>query len=1383
MYKPYLLLFFLTLIGLNPNKAQTDLSVQSGFNLAPTLIFERYTSQNGLPDDRIRALHQDEKGFLWIGTMNGLSRYDGYAFKNFYKKEKEQGLAGNWSHAIAEDKSQSLWVGTIDGLTHFDYNKQTFTQYKHKPNDLNSLPTNRISSLLFDNFGKLWIGTQKGLVSLDTKTNTFKSYAQASLNAPIGCLAPSHDDCIWVATNDGVVRLDTRTETAQLYPLSIKANAYGNRFWALLEKDKNLYIGTGNSGLVRLNYDIATQNYGRFDFLNTYQNSSETLNETEIFSICPAENGDFWLGTNRGLACIQQTSAGQNLRFYHHNAANPHSLSNDHVYKVFIDQTHVLWCGTEVGLNKLDLNTTAFQYFAFANPSANDFVRSIAAPDAATVWLGTAQSGFYRYDARNGTTTRFKFSPRVFNEHRALDVDKTTGHVWMGSLGGLQKTAATGGATETLINDKAVFALHRDKAGNRWVGTNRGLFKIEGNAPPKLFIINGLSENVFVRSIHEDAAGRLWIGADTEGVGFVDTNGKFTRLTPQNAGLLGNTIYAIAEYPTNTVWIGSELGLNKVNIKTETDGKTTYTTQYFGQENGLPAQSVNSILTDNQGSLWLGTIKGLVRFNVEAGIFQYYLSQLSFNHSCAFRLNDHSFLFGANDGFVQFDPFAIATNAQVPKVALSNFRLFNQEVVIGATYNDDVILNQGISATKSLTINYLNNAFTIEFTALHFSDPQQNRYAYQLEGYDKTWILTNGDNRSATYTNLDAGNYTFKVKASNHTGQWNDTPIVLKVTILPPPWKTWWAIMGYFLLFNALLYIFVRYLLRESKQRQQILFEQKEKEQLRAVNDLKQQFFTDISHEFRTPLSLITGPVEELIGSSEVIGDARKKVKLIQRNSQKLLHLIDELMTFQKLEQGVLTINPVSMDIVAFMREVFNSFEPLALQKGIHFTFKSSEKKLDIAADADKLEKIFNNLILNAFRFTSKGGRIDINLLNTEGSLKITIEDTGKGITVEEMPKLFTRFFQSKDNPTGGTGIGLSLAKSLVELHNGSIEVTSEPNVNTCFTVFLPIENSLIAENKAIENTENWASERIENVENTQDTPEKPIYTEGSLPSIETVNAPTLLSKIADTPPTETDWHNRKTDLPNLLIVEDNLEMQDFLLSLFQDNYRVHRANNGREALAFIKKIEPDAVISDVMMPEMDGITLCKRLKTDINTSHIPLILLTAKTTVENTIEGLGMGADDYIPKPFHPDLLRLRVKKLIETRRILIEKYNTGQKIIPKDVTRNPLDEAFLQKTLDAINAHLNDEEFSVEELSKCVNMSRSNLFRKLKALTGQTPIEFIYHIRLKHAAGLVLERKLSVSEIAYQVGFQTPSAFSKSFKKQFGKTPTEYLTAYLQG
>jgi signal transduction histidine kinase/ligand-binding sensor domain-containing protein/DNA-binding response OmpR family regulator len=1399
MVRPY---FFYTLMAVLclsalPCLAQNSVSEQAKPSLTLSLIFERYTSQNGLPDNRIRAIHQDKKGFLWIGTMNGLSRYDGYAFKNYYKKGDNNGMTGNWSPAIVEDKNDDLWIGTIDGLTHFDVKKQVFTHYKYDANNPNSLPTNHITGLLFDDNGTLWIGTTKGLAAFNPTTKTFKRQLQASLNTIIGGLTKSYDNCIWVATYDGIVRLNVQTEAAQLYPLSIQPNAYGIRFVVLLEKDKNLYIGTGNSGLFHLQFDALANGYTHFNTLNSFQNSPETLDKTEVFDLCLAPNGDLWAGTDKGLARIQQTMTGPTLRFYRHNPLNARSLSNNRVYKIFIDKTNVLWCGTEQALNKLDLNTLAFQYHAFVNLSANDFVRSLATFDGATVWFGTAQSGFYKYDARQSTSTAFsnQNSP-FFNAHRVMDVDSATQQLWVGSLGGLlQMSKNAPPQYKTVLAGRAVFATHRDRAGNRWIGTAHGLFKLGNNdkisggvankisdkmtdnASPQLVILGDLDASTFVRSIYEDSAGRLWVGTDTDGVGFIDTDGQYKRLVQQHDVLLGNMIYAIAEFPKNTVWLGTELGLNKV----EMSANSAYTIQHFGTEKGLPAQSVNGILIDNQGDLWLSSIKGLARFNVKTKVFQYYLPQLSFNHSCAFRLNDHTFLFGANDGYVQFDPSVISSNNEAPSVAFSNFKVFNEELTVGKTYNGDVILSQNIPQTQAVELNYLNNSFTIEFAALHFADPQQNRYAYQLEGYDKDWIETNSSNRSATYTNLDAGTYTFKVKASNHTGQWSDKPITLTINVLSPPWKTGWAIAFYFLLFNLLLYIFIRYLWRFGQQRQQIQFEQKEKAQLRAINDLKQGFFTDISHEFRTPLSLIVGPVNELMRSSEVVGEARKKLKLIQRNSQKLLHLIDELMTFQKLEQGVLKMTPYPIDIVAFVREVFNNFEPLATQKNIDFKCLCTEKELWLQADGDKLEKVFNNLIINALRFTSKGGtvaislekrqNIDVSSPNTEGVI-ISVTDNGTGIKAADMPHLFTRFFQSKDNPIGGTGIGLSLAKSLVELHKGTISVESEPNVRTCFSVYLPIQAV-----NSVDITSGFEEKTSKNAQNTEGVADVKF----GLSAVLDNSKPFVIQKEQNSKLEEVNWHKHKMDLPNLLIVEDNAEMQDFLLTLFKGDYHVHAADNGREALDFIKKIEPDVILSDVMMPEMNGIELCKRLKTNVNTCHIPLILLTAKTTIENTLEGLHTGADDYIPKPFHPDLLRIKIQNLIESRRLLREKYGNGQRIVPKDVTMHPLDAEFLQKTLDTIHANLGNDDFSVEALGKAVNMSRSNLFRKIKALTGQTAIEFINHIRLQYAADLLIKRKMSIADIAYHVGFQTPQAFSKAFKKQFNKTPTAYLDNYL--
>ena len=793
-------------------------------------------------------------------------------------------------------------------------------------------------------------------------------------------------------------------------------------------------------------------------------------------------------------------------------------------------------------------------------------------------------------------------------------------------------------------------------------------------------------------------------------------------------------------------------------------GIANATFKNYSVQNGLPDKSVNGILSDDNGHLWISSIKGLVKFDIASEIFQNYLPNLYFNHGCCYKLSRHQFYYGTSDGFIEFDPAAIAEDKYLPDVAISDVKLFNQSIKIDEAFNGDVILNQSLSNTKKLIFNYKNNVFTLDFAALHFANPEQNMFAYKMEGFDKDWIQATTSSRSATYTNLDPGTYTFKLKAANYLGIWNDNPVELKITILPPPWKTWWAILIYIALAITFLYYFTIYVLDQIKQKHQLRYEQIEKNQLKNLDALKTQFFTDISHEFRTPLSLILGPSEEILASDAINSDMRHKAQLINRNSKKLLYLIDELMTFQKLDQGKLQLKPQQVEMLGFVKDIYQNFQHLAQKKEIEFTITADKESYLVHADAGKMEMVLNNLLFNAFKYVPQQGSITItmHLCNSQQLpspppsshqqwLQVSVEDNGKGISDTDFSHLFDRYFQS-NNALKGTGVGLSLTKSLVELHGGIITAKSEPGVKTSFSFYLPIDATSSA---TVPNKESVAIEQ------------KYVFDY----DINDLVDDSILSK--------GEHLDRSKAKDTLLLVDDNVEVLDYLEMVFQNQYNIVRAENGVQALAYLENHEPDLIISDVMMPEMDGITLCKEIKTNVLISHIPIILLTAKATVDNTLEGLKIGADDYVPKPFYPDVLRVKVQNFIEAKKRFIERFvqTEGGVVIPKNITHNPLDEEFMNNVLAAINKNMDNEEFSVEELGSMVAMSRSNLFRKLKAITGQTPVEFIYFIRMNKAMQLLLERKHSVSQISFEVGFKSPSSFTKSFKKQFGKAPTDYL------
>ena len=1336
------------------------MTVSTGKILETDLFFERFYSKSGLPDDRIRSIFQDHNGFLWIGTMSGVARYDGFTFKNYYKTRLPNSISGNWAYAICEDSEKNIWIGTREGLNKFDKEKSSFESFLNDKNNPKSISSNVINALQFDKRGLLWIGTPQGLNRFNPTTKSFKRFSTYPFNTNICSIISSKGDFIWIATRDGVVRYNTTTNKYYFFKIRVKSNPYGDKFWSMLEDQNDLYLTTGGDGLVKLPYNSKTSSYNSFQYVNDFKGGS--ISNTEVFSICKSSNGDFWLGTTGlGLAKIEKiNSPDKKITFYKNNALNNQSISNNQVYKLFIDRSNVLWCGTDEGLNKLDLYLLPFQYYTFTDKSKKDQVRSLYSLDGKTVWLGTTKSGIVKHNIISGEGKSVNFNNRSINSNRSLLISGN--NIWNGTLAGAIKLNQSLTESKNTIEGHAVFAFIKDSKGNIWAGTNNGLYKIKPDGSRVNYLSNVSKSSTtapfFVRSLYEDKQGNIWIGTENSSLMYFDPKrDKFMTLSSKKGGvgIFSSIIFSITESPKNVIWVGSESGLNK--ITSLHNGK--YSVRSYTEESGLPDKSVRSILPDSQGNLWLGTIKGLAKFNIQKESFQNYLHNISFNSNSSLKVNDHCFLYGSYEGFVLFNPLAVTSDSKAPEVVISDLKLSNKSVGINEEIDGDVILNQDICYTKEITLQY-DNQFTIEFTGLHFSNPENNLYAYKLDGFNDDWTYTNAKNRSATYTNLDSGTYTFMVKSSNYSGKWNDKPQTLIINILPPIWKTWWAILLYFIIFSLLFYVFLKYLVIQAKQRNQIRFEQKEKEQLKNLNQMKVRFFTDISHEFRTPLSLIVGPTEDILNSEETTETVKHKVKLIYRNCTKLLYLLDELMTFQKMEQGMLKLNCINGDLIEFLKDIYENFKTLADKNVVEFNLITEKQSLYTDFDPPKLEMVMNNLLFNAFKFSKKiGGLINIRISELKlqdvpetvdktipNWICIAVEDNGKGLSAEEFSHLFQRFFS--ETTVKGSGVGLSLTKNLVELHNGAITADSELGIKTSFKVYLPLQSLVIQNPEDYKYTLDYNVSLIDDESNSGE-----------------INV------------AESD-----KDQNCILVVDDNPEVLAYLEMTFKEGYQVAKAQNGVEALRYTMDHLPDLIISDVMMPEMDGVELCRAVKTDINICHIPFILLTAKSAIEDRIEGLQVGADDYIPKPFHPNVLKAKVENLIKAQKRIIEKfYADGGVLIPKNITQNPLNEKFLNKVIESIKANMGNEEFSVEELGSMVAMSRSNLFRKLKAITGQTPIEFIYYIRLRHSMELLLERKMSISEIAYEVGFKNPSSFTKSFKKHFGKSPSDYLNTLL--
>jgi len=806
------------------------------------------------------------------------------------------------------------------------------------------------------------------------------------------------------------------------------------------------------------------------------------------------------------------------------------------------------------------------------------------------------------------------------------------------------------------------------------------------------------------------------------------------------------------------------------------------------------------ITGNSNGNLWMATEKGLVIFDptpdlgLHCKLFER-SDGLPYEGSIIaplFRSRSGKIFvpskYGSQNGFYCFHPDSVILNTHIPQVVITDFKV----------RNNPFILDSNISLLKHINLRYNENYLSFEFAALDYVNTGKNQYAYKLEGIDDNWI-SSGNRRFAAYTSVPPGNYTFFVKGSNNDGIWNEKGTSLLITIDPPPWKTWWAFTIYGLVLGFMVYGLRQYDLKRQRLKQKLEIEQVEAEKLKELDSMKSRFFANISHEFRTPLTLILGPLDKHLQKLKDKG-LKKDMSIMQRNARRLQKLINQLLDLSKLESGKMKLHAQELDAIPLIRGYVQSFESLAKQKSIELSFQvaaagaaketaaataaaagKKDLKIPVYADQDKLEKILFNLLSNAFKYTSEGGRIEIEVCSWQfavgrtsqvtshkshiDSLLISISDTGSGIPPEKLPHIFDRFYQTDDIYTKdgeGTGIGLALTKELVELHHGSIEVQSEVGVGTTFLVYLPLGNEHLTPEELGEKGER-KKEQEEEIGNWQ-------LAIGS-DSIAKDRAPCPV-------PCATD-----RDEHLILIVEDNTDLRLYIRTFLDQSYQVIEAEDGRQGFERALEHIPDLIISDVMMPQMDGYELCIKLKTNELTSHIPVILLTARASKESKIEGLETGADDFIVKPFDSDELIIRIKNLLDQRKRLsrLIEERIQKSVVPgylsiEDSNITSMDEQFLKKAFDTMKENYSDPEFNVEEFSQEMNMSRNQLHRKIKALTRHTAVEFIRSYRLNRAAEFIKKKSATIAEIAYDVGFSSPSYFSECFQKQFGILPSDY-------
>jgi len=1340
-YVLFFILFFLQSVG------------SKGIELVNNLNFDFYSQENGLSNNQIHCTLQDKKGWMWFGTSQGVCRFDGYKFTVF-KNDSEDSttLKGNLVRTIFEDSKGQLWIGTENGgLNKFNRDKENF-QHLFYSGSRAILKDATVTSVHEDLNGNLWIGTRTSLFRMENENSlieinpsnrpNFSEYFRVIHSDKVGQ--------IWLGTNNGLFLYNPKNN--QVQKINLPQNLSPNQeIWSIYMDDDGLvWVGTYANGLYTINSQTLQINPLIVDPAND--------RSLTVRAVAKDRNGKFWIGTRGGLYIYEKRSGV--TAFYFHDEREPKSLVNNSIQCIFHDLKGDVWIGTRNGINFLIEERQNIQGYK-TMPGDDRYLNSneiyaFRVDEKGDIWVGTESGGINILNRRTG---RFSYIiPQKGNTNslsrnciKAL-LDDNEGNLWIGTfLGGLNvmnlrtknfEHYMNNPADSTSLSDNRVWALLKDTKSNIWIGTGSGLDRFD-SATGSFSHYRDLVGNQQVNWLAEDKDHTLWIGAD-EIVLFDPTNNKVSRIQETSRYMLQDS--------KNRIWIAT------LNRGIALYSKDKGIIRYYSEKNGLANNQTLAILEDNEHFLWISTTNGLSKFDPETERFHNYslkngFQNNQFAYGAAFKTSEGELIFGGISGFNIFNPTKIKSGDYFPPIVLTDLKIFNKSVKIGNHKRD--ILTKSISETDKIKLKYDQNSITIDFASFDYANSIGIQYSYFLEGFDKDWNEPSV-NRSATYTNLDPGEYTFHVKTVSIDRKESNQGPVLHVILYPPYWETWWFRGILLLTISVLIYLLIAFLLNKEKLKNDLSIERLNARKLHELDMMKLRFYTNISHEIRTPLTLILGPLEKMRTNSIPQSEVKGHIDVMHRNASQLHQLINQLLDFRKLETGNLKLVLTCGDMVSFLAGIVGSFDKYAEEKEIELKFNSLKKEIITTFDADKLGKIMNNLLSNAFKFTGKGGKISVNLALVFDSddndpvgdssdtrlIEITVKDSGIGIAESNLEKIFNRFFQVDDGARQtGTGIGLALTRELVKLHKGHISVQSKPGKGSKFTVQLPYEETSV---HMLESQVKPAS----------------LTSSDILPVVEEFSSEALIS-------------GRKI----MLLVDDNPDVRYFIKSHFDSNYQVLEAENGLEGWNIAVKTVPDIIISDVMMPDMDGFEFCKKVRKDERTSHIPIILVTALGSREHEIQGLSHGADDYITKPFDLVILQTKVENILTVRQSLRQKYTSEMLLQPKNVILSSPDERFLQKAIEVVENNISDPDLDIERFASEIGVSRMQLYRKLDALTEMTVKEFVRNIRLKRAAQLLVQKKMNISEVAYAVGFKDLSHFRKCFKQEFNMSASDYV------
>ena len=1333
------------------------LGMHSAFSETPEQITFSYISINeGLSQSTVFSIDQDKRGNMWFATYDGINKYDGYAFTVYQHNEDDpNSIANDISRIVKTDSQGRVWIGTRDGLSRYDEEKDIFQNFFYEKNGKH-LQVNGIEEISPE---QLLISTPEGLIMFDIKESKFRDDSfSTAMHKTIASTLYRQDDQIYIGTStDG---LYTYSITQKTFEKVIPILGTKQIQAILQQSPTRIWVATEGAGLFLINPKTKEiKNY-----LHSPSNP-KSISSNYIRSLAMDSQNRLWIGTFNDLNIYHEGT--DSFASYSSNPVENGSLSQRSVRSIFMDSQGGMWLGTYFGgLNYYHPIRNRFKNIRnipYKNSLSDNVVSCIVEDKDKNLWIGTNDGGLNLYNPITQRFTSYTLqedeSARGIgsNNIKAVYVDEKKSLVYIGThAGGLSILHRNSGQVENfnqrnsqLVNEN-VYAILPDGEGNLWLGTLSALVRF--NPEQRSFTTIEKEKDGTpvvskqITTLFRDSHKRLWIGGE-EGLSVFKQEGldiqKASILPVSNVTkLFTNCIY---EASNGVIWVGTREGFYCFNEKDKQIKR-------YNTTNGLPNNVVYGILEDSFGRLWLSTNRGISCFNPETEKFRNFtesdgLQSNQFNTASYCRTSVGQMYFGGINGITTFRPELLLDNPYTPPVVITKLQLFNKVV---RPDDETGILTKNISETKSITLKSWQTAFSIEFVVSNYISGQHNTFAYKLEGYDKEWYYLT-DSGTVSYSNLPQGTYQFLVKAANSDGKWNPIPTALEIIVLPIWYKTWWALLIFFATFAGFITFVFRFFWMRKSMEAQLEIERRDKEHQEEINQMKMRFFINISHELRTPLTLILTPLQEIINK---ISDrwTRNQLEYIQRNANRLLHLVNQLMDYRRAELGVFELKAKKGNAHQLIQDNFLFYDKLARHKKITYTLHSELEDKEVLFDANYLELIVNNLLSNAFKYTESGQSITVTLKEENGWLLLQVSDTGIGIPINKQGKIFERFYQIESEHVG-SGIGLSLVQRLIELHHGRIELDSEENKGSTFSVYLPQDLSVYKPSELASNNEQNEEEQV------YSTNSKAMYF--------------IDTEKVENESVESGDKKRGT----ILIVEDNNEIRRYLNNGLADLFNTLEAGNGEEALEKLKDNEVDVIVTDVMMPVMDGIKLCKNVKQNIRTCHIPVIILSAKTDIKDQMEGLQMGADDYIPKPFSLAILTTKIQNMMRTRRRMLDKYAKSLEVEPEKITFNAMDEALLKRAMAIVEKNMDNIEFSTDEFAREMNMSRSNLHLKLKAITGESTIDFIRKIRFNEAAKLLKDGRYTVAEVSTMVGFNTPSYFATSFKKYFGCLPTEYI------